>query len=180
MFSEANTGNEYNTGFFSSEYYASNLIKYFMERTSEEEDKPFFAFLPFSAPHWPLQCSKADRERYKGVYDEGPEVLRQRRLGQLKKLGLVNKSVVPHEVYGEDTAHVYHEEWENLSDDEKAKSARSMECCKSIQPMGVRSSRVFLDVDSVSLVAGMVDNMDQNIGRVLDYLESTGELDSEL
>ncbi|OJJ00794.1 hypothetical protein ASPVEDRAFT_27508 [Aspergillus versicolor CBS 583.65] len=67
---EANKGNEYDTGFFSSEYYASNLINYFKERTVEQKEQPFFAFLPFSAPHWPLQCSKEDRERYRGVYDE--------------------------------------------------------------------------------------------------------------
>lgn len=63
--SQANTSNEYKDGFFSSEFYADNLIKYFTERTDAEKEKPFFAYLPFSAPHWPLQCSKADRLQYK-------------------------------------------------------------------------------------------------------------------
>ncbi|CAK7199488.1 hypothetical protein SEUCBS139899_002168 [Sporothrix eucalyptigena] len=152
---EANKGNEYDTGFYSSEYYASNLVKYFEERTDEQKEKPFFAYLPFSAPHWPLQCSKADRERYKGRYNAGPSVLREERLVNLKKLGLVGEDVVPHPVIPEDTAHVHHAEWEDLTDAERAKSARAMEC-----------------------FAGMVDNMDQNIGRVMDYLEKTGELDN--
>ena len=153
--SDANKGNEYSSGFFSSEFYAENLVKYFQERTPEQKDQPFFAFLPFSAPHWPLQCSKADRERYKGVYDDGPSVLRQKRLDQLKKLGLIGKDVEPHPIISEDTAHVHSPEWEEMGEAEKAKSARAMEC-----------------------FAGMVDNMDQNIGKVLDHLESTGEMDS--
>ena len=61
---DPNTTNEYE-GFFSSNYYADNLIHYFDERTGEDKVKPFFAYLPFSAPHWPLQCSKADRDKYK-------------------------------------------------------------------------------------------------------------------
>lgn len=56
----------------------------------------------------------------------------------------------------EDGCGVLTEEWEDLNEEERAKSARSMEC-----------------------FAGMVDNMDQNIGKVLDYLDQTGEADSE-
>ncbi|KAK6384719.1 hypothetical protein LTS17_002282 [Exophiala oligosperma] len=152
---QANTGNEYDTGFFSSEYYASNLINYFQERTSEQMNQPFFAFLPFSAPHWPLQCSKSDRERYRGQYDDGPSALREKRLARLKELGLINQDVKPHPVIAEDTAHAYAAEWEEMTDEERKKSSRSMEC-----------------------FAGMVDNMDQNIGKVMDYLDSTGELDN--
>lgn len=152
---EANRGNEYDTGFFSSEYYANNLINYFKERTVEQREQPFFAYLPFSAPHWPLQCSKEDRERYKGKYDEGPTVLRAKRIARLKQLGLIPQDVVPHPIIPEDTAHAYHAEWEDMTDLERQKSARAMEC-----------------------FAGMVDNMDQNIGKVLDHLESTGELDN--
>ncbi|OQV05801.1 hypothetical protein CLAIMM_10471 [Cladophialophora immunda] len=151
---EPNKGNEYDTGFFSSEYYASNLINYFKERTPEQKTQPFFAFLPFSAPHWPLQCSKSDRERYRGEYDDGPTALRNKRLARLKELGLVGQDVRPHPVISEDTAHVYAAEWEEMTDEERKKSSRSMEC-----------------------FAGMVDNMDQNIGKVMDYLDSTGELD---
>jgi arylsulfatase A-like enzyme len=152
---EANWGNEYNTGFFSSEYYADNLINYFKERSEEDKEKPFFAFLPFSAPHWPLQCSMEDRMRYRGKYDDGPTALRERRVANLKELAPVGKDVVPHQVIPEDTAHAYHAEWEDMKEDERKKSARAMEC-----------------------FAGMVDNMDQNIGTVLDYLDSTGEGDS--
>ena len=62
--SPTNTANEYDTGYYSSNVYTETLIRYLSERTSKEKEKPFFAALTFAAPHWPLQCSKADREKY--------------------------------------------------------------------------------------------------------------------
>lgn len=152
---EPNMGNEYHTGFYSSEYYTSTMIRYLQERTAPQKEQPFFAFLPFSAPHWPLQCSREDRERYRGMYDDGPTTLRERRMARLKELGLVGRDVEPHPIIPEDTAHVHAAEWEEMTELERKKSARAMEC-----------------------FAGMVDNMDQNIGKVMDYLEATGELDN--
>jgi len=114
-------------------------------------DEPFFAFLPFSAPHWPLQCDKADREKYKGVYDDGPGSLRERRLAKLKELGFFDNDVKPHQVVVDATP-----EWENQNDEERGLSARAMEC-----------------------YAGMVEGIDRNCGKVFDYLKSTGEYDGK-
>jgi arylsulfatase A-like enzyme len=115
---KANRTNDPN-GFFSSNFYASNLIEYLSDRPA---DKPFFAFLPFSAPHWPLQVDKSYRDKYRGVYDAGPEVLRQQRLTRLRELGLIPKDVVPHEVVAPEET-----EWSRLTDEERKLSARAME-----------------------------------------------------
>ena len=138
-------------GFYSSDQYASKMIEYLKERSDDEKKKPFFCYLPFSAPHWPLQAPKKNMDRYRGIYDNGPEALRLKRLERLKSLGLVDKNVVPHDFV---SAPKEPAEWSKMSPDEQAKSARSMEA-----------------------YAGMVDRMDENIGRVLDYLKSTGEYD---
>lgn len=50
-------------GFYSTDYYTNRLIQYFENRSEEDHSKPFFAFLAYTAPHWPLQCSKAQREK---------------------------------------------------------------------------------------------------------------------
>lgn len=91
-------------------------------------------------------------EKYKGLYIDGPDVLRTRRVERLKELGLVDPAVKPHPVVA---APGEPEEWQTLSSDVKEKSARAME-----------------------VYAGMVDRMDWNIGRVLDYLKSSGEYDN--
>ncbi|KAJ7130844.1 alkaline-phosphatase-like protein [Mycena crocata] len=119
-------------GFFSSDYY---LIL------------PFFAYLPFAAPHWPLQVAKEYRDKYKGMYDDGPEALRQRRLAKLRELGLISANVIPHDVVAPGIS-----EWDEMTDEERSLSARAMKT-----------------------YAGMVDNTDWNIGRVLDHLEKIGE-----
>ncbi|KAJ5782410.1 hypothetical protein N7457_004184 [Penicillium paradoxum] len=64
-------------------------------------DRPFFGYLPFTAPHWPLQAPREYIDHYHGVYDEGPDVLRQKRLRHLKELGMVRDDVEPHPVQAE-------------------------------------------------------------------------------
>ncbi len=63
--------------FYSSDYYVTKLLEYMDERPKEG---PFFAYLPFSAPHWPLQAPKESMELYRGKYSDGPDLLRLRRL----------------------------------------------------------------------------------------------------
>lgn len=50
-------------GFYSTDSYTERLLQYFKGRSDDEKAKPFFAFLPFTAPHWPLQCSKEQRDK---------------------------------------------------------------------------------------------------------------------
>ena len=115
----------------------------------EEADQPFFAYLPFQAPHWPLQAPEESIATYRGRYDAGPDALREERLAALKRLGLCPADVEPHPVVADGAA-----AWSDMSADERARSARTME-----------------------VYAAMVDRMDWNIGRVLEYLTETGELD---
>lgn len=143
-------------GFYSTDSFTEILLGYLRDREAlqEEERRPFFAYLPFSAPHWPLQAPPDVIKKYRGMYDDGPEALRQRRLSSVKKLGLVPKNAVAARVVsidedGEDTA-----TWEELTPEQRAASARAMET-----------------------YAAMVDRMDWNIGRVIDHLRKTGQLD---
>jgi hypothetical protein len=50
-------------GFYSTDYYTDRLIQYFEARSEDDRSQPFFAFLPYTAPHWPLQCSTAQRDK---------------------------------------------------------------------------------------------------------------------
>ncbi len=135
--------------FYSSDSYTDALLRYFRERP-EDDDRPFFAYLPFQAPHWPLQAPAELIARYRGRYDAGPDALREERLATLKRLGLCAPDVVPHPVVADGAP-----AWDDMRDEERAISARTME-----------------------VYAAMVDRMDWNIGRVVDYLTETGELDN--
>lgn len=140
--------------FYSSDYYASRLIEYLDEHREEnktrDEKKPFFAYLPFTAPHWPIQAPRHLIEKYKGVYDEGPDALRTRRLNRQVELGIIPEGVNPHPVIASENT-----EWDKLDESQRQKSARVMET-----------------------YAAMVDRLDWNVGRVLDDLKEKGELDN--
>lgn len=138
--------------FYSSDFYAAKLISYLRERDAAQKAQPFFAYLPFSAPHWPLQAPADAMAKYRGRYDDGPAALRLRRLARLKELGLVASDVRPHEVVAVEGEPA---EWERMDADARAKSARAMEA-----------------------YAGMVDRMDWNVGRVVEYLKESGEYDN--
>lgn len=104
------------TGFFSSDTFAGKLID---QLGNVPADKPLFAVLTFTAPHWPLQARPEDIARFKGRYDAGYEALRAERLARQKQLGLLSAETVPHPLQGR--------KWDDLSPEEKAKQARLME-----------------------------------------------------
>ncbi|KAH8705395.1 alkaline-phosphatase-like protein [Talaromyces proteolyticus] len=139
-------------GWYSSDGYGDKMINYLKDWHNSEKDKerPFFAYLPFTAPHWPLQAPREYIEHYRGVYDEGPDVLREKRLQRLKELGMIKDDVKPHPVVAEEV-----KEWKDYTDDEKKKSCTAME-----------------------VFAGMVECIDANVGKVVNYLESIGEFDN--
>lgn len=134
-------------GFFSSDFFTDRLIQYIDEDRSQ--DKPFFAFLAFTAPHWPLQAPDEYLEKYEGWYEEGYEAVRQERLQRMKLLGLIDNDLPAH------TPMKQLPTWDELTPEQQRTEAKRMQ-----------------------VYAAMVDNMDHNIGRILAYLDGTGELDN--
>lgn len=126
--------------YYSSDYYADKLLDYLNDRP---KDKPFFAHLSFSAPHWPLQAPANEIRQYYGVYDEGPKTLREQRLEGLQKLGLVPPDTKAHPIVAPEVP-----KWGALTPEQRAKSARTMET-----------------------YAAMVSRLDYNVGRLLSWLK---------
>src|SRR3546814_4786885 len=93
--------------------------------------------LAFTAPHWPLQAPPEDIARYKGRYDEGFDVLRERRLARQRDLGILAPDIAAHTPRNRDGS------WDSLTAEQQRLAARNME-----------------------IYAAMVDRLDQNVGRV--------------
>ncbi|MBC2840448.1 arylsulfatase [Robiginitalea sp. SC105] len=113
--------------------------------------KPFFAYAAFTAPHWPLQVASAHWKKFEPDYRDGYEALRKRRLAGLKREGLIA---------ADSSLPLFHPDipaWDSLTAEEKERETRKM-----------------------AIYAGMVENLDLNIGRILEYLESTGEFENTL
>ena len=133
--------------FYSSRTYSERLIEYL--ETRPDDGRPFFAYLAFTAPHWPLQAPVESIAKYKGRYDAGYDALQTSRFARMRELGLLTEGMqaVPR-VPGEPA-------WDALSSQEKQVAARKME-----------------------IYAAMVDDLDYYLGTVLDTLKQRGEFDN--
>ncbi|TPV35407.1 arylsulfatase [Paucihalobacter ruber] len=136
-------------GNYSTNYYTDKLIEYIGRYKAD--DQPFFAFAAYTSPHWPLQVDEKYWKKYSGLYNDGYEKLRERRLNSLKKAGIIPQNAILPQL------HEQIKPWDSLSEVEKMKEARKME-----------------------LYAGMVDNLDDNIGRLITYLKEIGEFENTL
>lgn len=134
--------------FYSSDFYTDRLLGY-LER-DRQPGKPFFAYLAFTAPHWPLQAPDQYLDRYRGNYADGYEALRRKRLARMIELGILPAGTRPNDPLADKLP-----TWEQLTEAQRREQTRIMQ-----------------------IYAAMVDNMDHNIGRVLDHLRKSGELDN--
>ncbi|QLC25397.1 arylsulfatase [Parasphingopyxis algicola] len=135
--------------FYSSDFYTDEMIRYIDE--GREADAPFFGYLSFTAPHWPLHAPAETIAKYEDRYLEGWEALRSNRFAALQRIGMVP----PDAVLAPSLDSV--PDWDSLTPEQQRYQARLM-----------------------AVYAAMVDRLDQNIGRILDHLERTGELDNTI
>lgn len=134
--------------FYSSTTYTDKIMEYIDQCP---EDKPFFAYLAYTAPHDPLQAPEEWKDKYKGIYDCGYDSIRIARFERQKQMGIVPQDMPYPELTGDNR------KWDELSEGDKKEQARKME-----------------------IFASMVECMDYNIGRLLDKLQKEGKLDNTL
>lgn len=133
--------------FYSTRFYAERMVEYI--DAHHGDGKPFFGYLSFTAPHWPLQAPDTSIARFRGRYDDGYDALYAARLAKLKQLGLIAEDVEPHPGLADEPA------WDDLTDEQRRVEARTME-----------------------IYAAMVHDLDTYVGRVLDHLKALGEYEN--
>lgn len=134
--------------YYSSDYFTDELISFLNE---DRKGAPFFAYLSFSAPHFPLQAPEEWVAKFSGAYDGGYEKTKSARISAAVAQGVLPDVVLSRRAKSKARA------WTELNATEKATSARKME-----------------------VYAAMVANMDFNIGRILDQLRAQGVLDDTI
>jgi arylsulfatase A-like enzyme len=133
----------------------------FLEDARTTPDKPWFLYLAYHAPHFPLHARPEDIARYRNRYTGGWDLLRRERLARMKQLRLVARAtqLSPRSKYTShgETVTAENPPWESLPEERRADLAMRM-----------------------AIYAAMIDRMDQNIGRVLADLRARRELDDTL
>lgn len=77
-------------GFYMTEAFTDSAITFVENHQEAHSDKPFFLYLAYTAPHWPLHALEKDIESYQGVYDGGWDKLRLERYARMKRLGIID------------------------------------------------------------------------------------------
>lgn len=145
--------------FYATDAITDHALDFISE--SRNKDEPYFLFLSYNAPHFPLQAPKEEINKYVDTYEKGWDKIRDERLKRQKELQIVNEDVLlpprsefwnrDRDFSGKNPA------WDSLDPDRQKDLARRM-----------------------AIYAGMVDRMDQNVGRVIENIEKNGELDNTL
>jgi arylsulfatase len=143
-------------GFYATRAFTDQAIDYVDE--AAQDDNPFFLYLAYNAPHYPLHAPEETIEKYRGRFRDGWEALRKERFQKMQELGIVSEewdlsppNATPAPQYPEIP------EWDELS-----KERRWSEDLK------------------MAVYAAMIDEMDRGIGRLMKKLDRVGEKDNTL
>lgn len=133
----------------------------FLRLARATEDQPWFLYLAYNAPHFPLHAPRDEIAKYADRYHDGWDSLRATRLERMKQLGIVARSTrlsprSHYRNYGETKIGV-NPPWSSLSADRRGDLSRRM-----------------------AIYAAMIDRLDQQIGRVVADLQANGELENTL
>jgi len=158
------------SGYYTTTAYADHAIKCLKEHAEKYSGQPFFEYLAFTCPHFPLQAPAEDIAKYRERFRKGWDVLREERWQRMKTLGIIDCSLAPIErsvgppyVFPKDVALLGPNEvdrplpWAELTDAQREFQATKM-----------------------AIHAAMVDRMDQEIGRVLAQLKAMGQFDNTI
>ncbi len=78
-----------NSEFFYTDAISDQAVEYIREHARQHADQPFFEYVAYTAPHWPLHAHDEDIAKYKGRFDKGWDTLRAERLKRLVDEGLL-------------------------------------------------------------------------------------------
>ncbi len=78
-------------GFYMTDAITDYAVRFIEDHASDRHDSPFFLYVPYTAPHWPLHALPEDIAKYEGRYDAGWDTLRAERYQRMKDLGLIGE-----------------------------------------------------------------------------------------
>lgn len=77
-------------GFFYTDAISDQAVEFLRSHRRDHPDRPFFEYVAYTAPHWPLHAHPEDIEKYKGRFDDGWDTLREKRLERLVASGILD------------------------------------------------------------------------------------------
>jgi len=158
---------------FSATAITDHAVDCLAEHQSDHSETPFFHYVCYTTPHFPVQAEQADIDKYMERYNEGWDVMRERRWQRMREMGIVNCDLSAREADVPAPHYLAHKQewdaqfgpgeieyavpWDSLTEEQKRFQATKM-----------------------AIHAAMVDRTDREIGRLLDQLEAMEVLEDTL
>jgi arylsulfatase len=158
------------SGYYLTTATADHAIECLREHAAQHADKPFFQYIAFHAPHFPLHAPPEDIAKYQDKYLSGWDALREARFARQKEMGLVDTTLSPME-REVGPPHPQPGVLEKLGPNEVDRPLPWSE----LTPEQRR-----FQATKMAIHAAMVDRMDREIGRVIAQLKAMGAFDNTL
>jgi arylsulfatase A-like enzyme len=160
------------SGYYSTTAIADYAIKYLQEHAARHARQPFFAYVAFHSPHFPIQALPEDIAIYQDRYKSGWDAMRVERFERMKKMGIVNCDLskldpvtIPH--------------W-NLAESELQRRIGPGEVGYAVPWDTLTPGQKKFQSAKMAVHAAMVHRMDLEIGRVLDQVKAMRVYDDTL
>ena len=151
-------------GYCASTATADNAIRQLRDHAEQHAGKPFFSYVAFTEPHFPIQAPKDDIDRYRDAYIKGWDKIREERWARMKEKGIINcalskldSGIIPG--------------W-NMKPDQLKEMIGSGEEGFAVPWDTLTEGQKRFQATKMAIHAAMVDRIDQEIGRILDQLKA--------
>ena len=149
---------------------ADSAVKYLREHAEKFSGRPFYHYLCFTAPHFPLHAPAEDIARYKDTYARGWDVMAAERHARQKKIGITTQ---PAAAFERDVGppYAFPDQIALLGPDEVN---------RPVPWATLTPSQQKFQAAKMAIHAAMVDRMDREIGRVIAQLKAMGAYENTL
>jgi arylsulfatase len=150
-------------GYYSSNEIASRAIDQLRYHQENHQGKPFFSYVAFTAPHFPLHAPQEIVDKYKPIYQQGWDRIRQQRWNKLKQLGLARDLQRPSDIET-DIGPPYHFP-------EALQKLGTGELNRPLPWEQLSAQQKAFQADKMAVHAAMIEAMDSQIGRIFDFIK---------
>ncbi|MBN1845550.1 MAG: arylsulfatase [Sedimentisphaerales bacterium] len=158
--------------YYSTTAIADHAITCLQLHQKNDRDKPFFSYVAFYSPHFPLHALPEDIDAYRQAYIEGWDVIRQRRWERMTRMGLIHcalsgrqEDVVP--------------SW-NLKPDQLQQRIGPGEAAYAVAWDSLTEGQKTFQAAKMAIHAAMITRMDHAIGRIVRQLKDMGAYENTL
>jgi arylsulfatase len=156
--------------FFLTDYTATHAVECLQEHAKDHAKQPFFQYIAFHAPHFPLQAPQEDIDLYKNTYLGGWEAMREARYQNIRSMGIINTtlSLVERDL---GPPYPFPDALKKLGDGE---------INRPLEWRSLNDRQRQFQATKMAIHAAMIDRMDRHIGEIIAQLKSMGVYENTL